>query len=72
MITEIIGYVGMVLLLWGYFVQKRCYLHLLLGIGCLVLVIYSILIKSMPFIGLNSVALIINIRQFLRYRKSDN
>jgi membrane-bound ClpP family serine protease len=69
MIAEILGYIGMTLLLCGYMVKNRGYLHLLLTIGCIVMVIYAIALRSIPFTGLNVVAFVINLKQYIKYKK---
>lgn len=73
MIIEIIGYIGMIILLIGFIIKERARLHLILTLGCIVIVVYSALIKSYPVLILNVIAGLINLRQYLKYRiKKEN
>lgn len=70
MIEVIIGFVGMFLILFGFFMNQ---IHkwkteypiydIINFIGALLLIIYSFLIKSWPFLILNLIWLIVSLRE---------
>jgi|GEM_PF-6549917 len=66
---DIIGYIGMILLISAFFLKERYKMHLLLSIASVVLAIYSILILNYPFILLNIALFLINTYRFFEFRK---
>jgi len=68
-IATVLGYIGMLVLLIGYVVKRRSLLHLIIFIGCIVMGVYAKLIGSIPFFVLNIVAGIINLKQYIMFKR---
>lgn len=66
---DIIGYTGMILLIYAFFLKERYKMHLLISIASVFLTIYSVIILSIPFILLNIVLFIINSYRFFEFKK---
>ena len=65
---NIIGYIGMTLILIAYLIKDRFKLHFIISIASIILLIYTAMINSMPLFILNLVGFVINIRQCYIYK----
>jgi hypothetical protein len=68
---ELLGYIGMGLLLYGFAIKNRAKMHLTLSYASLLLLIYSIIINSYPFIILNLACYVINRKRYLEEIKKE-
>jgi hypothetical protein len=68
---DIIGYIGMIILTYGFFLKNRAKMHLVLAISAILLGIYSYLIESIPFIALNIISVGINMYRYFEFRKEN-
>ena len=59
----LLGWLGAGFILFSYFRKKRRDLHLTLAVGCLFLLVYSLLIGDLVFTVLNLCMLVANLIQ---------
>jgi hypothetical protein len=68
---DVVGYIGMIILTYGFFLKNRAKMHLVLAISALILGIYSYLIESVPFIALNIISIAINTYRYFEFKKEN-
>ena len=68
-LSLLVGVVGSVIVAVSLFMKERKTVHLLNGLGSMILVVYSWMIWSIPFIVLGMIITIINIVKASEYNR---
>ncbi len=70
LITEILGWLGFVLILFGYYFNARQHIicFYIWGIGNIIFLIYALLINAMPQVAMSIFVLGMNVYGFLQWR----
>lgn len=64
------GYIGLVILTTALFLRRRFYMHLVRAAGSIVLIVYSCIIKDLPFFLLNLILCLADSINTWRFRKN--
>ena len=69
---DIIGYIGMALILYSFTIENMYKLRLVNSIGSIVWIVYGLGIMAGPTILVNSCVLCIHTYWFIKHRKKNN
>ena len=73
-LIEMIGWLGFVLILFGYYynAKQKIFCFYIWGIGNIVFLIYALLINAMPQVAMSIFVLGMNIYGWKQWRKNEN